>query len=402
MQIVKKLLVVWKTNGNRVLLFSQSRQVLDILERDIQEFKYLRMDGMTPISQRQDLVNEFNADISIDIFLVTTRVGGLGLNLTGADRVVIFDPDWNPSTDLQARERAWRIGQTKPVKIYRLVSANTIEEKMYSRQVYKHHLSQKILTDSEQRRIFEAETVHDLFTYGTSMSATSDLFRAAEMTYSPRPTDAAEPSAEASDIQNINGVAGLTEYHGLAPSNDPDNPGPHDKARGEQYFMNEIFSAGVESTLEHDAIIGEKRLSSNQSSAANQFAAKVAREAERKLRESIRITQEAAIGTVTWTGRSGTVGKPQERPKKSASSLLVGLRNKGKKNVDRRSLKEQMFEAFKKSGDVMTTEQIMAWSRERGIDKRAPEKAAEMKKALREMASMEKESHTWSLKKKFQ
>ena len=72
-------------------------------------------------------------DSSIFLFLLTTRVGGLGVNLTGADRVLIFDPDWNPSTDTQARERAWRIGQTKPVTIYRLVTAGTIEEKIYHR-----------------------------------------------------------------------------------------------------------------------------------------------------------------------------------------------------------------------------------------------------------------------------
>jgi len=67
------------------------------------------------------------------MFLLTTRVGGLGINLTGADRVIIFDPDWNPSTDMQARERAWRIGQLRPVTVYRLLTTGTIEEKIYHR-----------------------------------------------------------------------------------------------------------------------------------------------------------------------------------------------------------------------------------------------------------------------------
>lgn len=103
---MKKMLLHWKSQGHRVLLFSQGVQVLDILEKNIRNyegFKYNRMDGGTPISQRQRLVDEFNKDDSIDVFLLTTRVGGLGLNLTGADRVIIFDPDWNPSTDLQVR-----------------------------------------------------------------------------------------------------------------------------------------------------------------------------------------------------------------------------------------------------------------------------------------------------------
>lgn len=72
-------------------------------------------------------------DESLFVFLLTTRVGGLGINLTGADRVIIFDPDWNPSTDTQARERAWRIGQSRPVTVYRLLTTGTIEEKIYHR-----------------------------------------------------------------------------------------------------------------------------------------------------------------------------------------------------------------------------------------------------------------------------
>jgi len=99
-----QMLFHWKQQGHRVLLFSQSVHVLNILEKNLnsyEDFKYSRMDGGTPIDRRQQLVNEFNTDRSIDIFLLTTRVGGLGLNLTGANRVIIFDPDWNPSTDLQ-------------------------------------------------------------------------------------------------------------------------------------------------------------------------------------------------------------------------------------------------------------------------------------------------------------
>ena len=83
-----------------------------------------------------NVVNKYFAklqDPSIFIFLLTTRVGGIGVNLTGANRIIIYDPDWNPSTDTQARERAWRIGQTRQVTIYRLLMAGTIEEKIYHR-----------------------------------------------------------------------------------------------------------------------------------------------------------------------------------------------------------------------------------------------------------------------------
>merc|ERR1719333_445853 len=94
------------------------------------------------------MIEEFNGNQEIFAMLLTTRVGGVGLNIIGADRVLIFDPDWNPMTDVQARERTWRIGQTKEVSVYRLVSTGTIEEKVYQRQVYKHFIAQKVLVDA--------------------------------------------------------------------------------------------------------------------------------------------------------------------------------------------------------------------------------------------------------------
>ncbi len=118
---------------------------------------------------------------SPDIFvlLLTTKVGGLGVNLTGASRVVIFDPDWNPSTDTQARERAWRIGQDKQVTIYRLMTSGTIEEKIYHRQIFKQFLVNRVLKDPKQKRFFKANDLHELFAFneGTSNETeTSAIF----------------------------------------------------------------------------------------------------------------------------------------------------------------------------------------------------------------------------------
>lgn len=394
---------MWKSHGNRTLLFSQNRVVLDVIEKDVAKsnYKYLRMDGTTPVSSRQDLVNMFNNDPTINVFLMTTRVGGLGLNLTGADRVVIFDPDWNPSTDLQARERAWRIGQTKPVEIYRLVAAFTIEEKMYARQAYKHHLSQKILTNSEQRRVFETETVKELFTLGESSSSTSDLFRAAEKKYTPQPNSDHEEgevpeNREHNDIENLNGVAGLAEY---APGNNT-SPSSRDpsKGRGEQTFINQIFSAGVESTLEHDAIFGERKPGLNESkhaySAANAFAQSVAREAERKLRASIEITQKAKIGTVTWTGRNGARPTPPPRP--NAKGLLAGLKQKNGKKFN---MKESMLKLFRQNDGERSTSEVTDWCKEHEINKLDPEKAMEMKRVLKEIACRSK--HVWKLRRQY-
>ncbi|TKC47112.1 hypothetical protein EI555_010306, partial [Monodon monoceros] len=166
MIVVESLLKIWHKQGQRVLLFSQSRQMLDIFEvflRD-QKYSYLKMDGTTAIASRQPLITRYNEDTSIFVFLLTTRVGGLGVNLTGANRVIIYDPDWNPSTDVQARERAWRIGQKKQVTVYRLLTAGTIEEKIYHRQIFKQFLTNRVLKDPKQRRFFKSNDLYELFT----------------------------------------------------------------------------------------------------------------------------------------------------------------------------------------------------------------------------------------------
>ncbi|XP_053548166.1 DNA excision repair protein ERCC-6 [Bombina bombina] len=164
--VVEALLKIWHRQGHRVLLFTQSRQMLQILEVFLmtRHYTYLKMDGTTTIGSRQPLIAKFNEDPSLFVFLLTTKVGGLGVNLTGANRVIIYDPDWNPSTDTQARERAWRIGQKKQVTVYRLLTAGTIEEKIYHRQIFKQFLTNRILKDPKQRRFFKSNDLFELFT----------------------------------------------------------------------------------------------------------------------------------------------------------------------------------------------------------------------------------------------
>jgi len=137
--VLVDILRLWYANGNRCSIFCQGRQMLDIVQAVVSAAKYdfLRMDGTTSIRQRQVLVDKFNSSDGPFAFLLTTRVGGVGVNLVGADRVIIVDPDRNPATDLQARERAWRLGQKRHVAVYRRDSTGTIEEKIYQRQVFK-------------------------------------------------------------------------------------------------------------------------------------------------------------------------------------------------------------------------------------------------------------------------
>ena len=155
--------------------------MLVILQRFVESrgYTYMKMDGSTSVGARQPLIDKFNASEATFVFLLTTKVGGLGVNLTGASRVVIFDPDWNPSTDTQARERAWRIGQDKQVTIYRLMTSGTIEEKIYHRQIFKQYLVNRVLKDPKQRRFFKSNDLYELFTLneGTSdRTETSAIF----------------------------------------------------------------------------------------------------------------------------------------------------------------------------------------------------------------------------------
>lgn len=122
---------------HRALVFCQMKEMLDMVQNDVLKkmlpsVQYLRMDGSVDASRRQDIVNKFNSDPSYDVLLLTTSVGGLGLNLTGADTVIFVEHDWNPQKDLQAMDRAHRIGQKKVVNVYRLITRGTLEEKIMS------------------------------------------------------------------------------------------------------------------------------------------------------------------------------------------------------------------------------------------------------------------------------
>ena len=117
-------------------------RMLDILEEYMskKKYTYFRMDGSTQIADRRDMINEFQTNPKIFAFLLSTRAGGLGVNLTGADTVIFYDNDWNPTMDAQATDRAHRIGQTKEVSVYRLITANTIEERVVKRARQKQNV----------------------------------------------------------------------------------------------------------------------------------------------------------------------------------------------------------------------------------------------------------------------
>jgi DNA excision repair protein ERCC-6 len=258
LEVLSKILPLWHRQGHKVLVFCQWRKMLNILQRFflLKGWKFGRLDGNTNIAARQRLVDSFNSDDSYFGMLCTTRTGGVGLNLTGANRIILYgksvipdlcdsvlavflvlimfllfiDPDWNPQTDAQARERAWRFGQDREVTIYRLITAGTIEEKIYQRQIFKTALSNKILQDPRQRRLFSQRDLRDLFTLsadtGSVRSGANGLTETSKATKGigvvDKDVDVAEGSSDDNEttlrkVMQSKGLAGIFDHHSVEP-----------------------------------------------------------------------------------------------------------------------------------------------------------------------------------------
>ena len=158
--------------GHRVLIFSQLKSVLDLVEDELLGpagelggVSWLRLDGGVAPTARFDVVRKFNADPSIDVLLLTTHVGGLGLNLTSADTVVFLEHDWNPQKDLQAMDRAHRLGQKRTVNVFRLLTKGTLEEKVMSLQRFKLDVANAVVnSDNMSLAAMDTGQMLELFT----------------------------------------------------------------------------------------------------------------------------------------------------------------------------------------------------------------------------------------------
>lgn len=147
-ELLDRVLPKYQKTGHRVLMFFQMTAIMDIMEDYLRyrNINFLRLDGTTKSDDRSDLLREFNApDSPYFMFLLSTRAGGLGLNLQTADTVIIYDSDWNPHQDLQAQDRAHRIGQKNEVRILRLISSNSVEEKILERAKFKLDMDGKVI-----------------------------------------------------------------------------------------------------------------------------------------------------------------------------------------------------------------------------------------------------------------
>ena len=161
-KLLDEMLPKMKVDGDKVLIFTQFVMVLDIMDKylKIRGHKYLRLDGSTPVQERQTMIDAFNNDESYFIFILSTRAGGLGINLTSANTVILHDLDFNPYNDKQAEDRCHRLGQTRPVRIIRLISQETIEEGLYSIAQDKLKLEQDLVnSDDDPDKAGDVKTV---------------------------------------------------------------------------------------------------------------------------------------------------------------------------------------------------------------------------------------------------
>ncbi|XP_049850513.1 DNA repair and recombination protein RAD54-like isoform X2 [Schistocerca gregaria] len=170
LKFIETLLTDLRNNGrDRIVIVSNYTQTLSVLANMCasHNWGYFQLDGSTVVAKRQKLVDMFNDPLREEfIFLLSSKAGGCGLNLVGANHLVLFDPDWNPANDLQAMARVWRPGQTKKVYLYRTLCTGTIEEKIFQRQVAKLSLADSVVTgDADSVPDFNTKDLMDIFTY---------------------------------------------------------------------------------------------------------------------------------------------------------------------------------------------------------------------------------------------
>ncbi|XP_017784578.1 PREDICTED: DNA repair and recombination protein RAD54-like [Nicrophorus vespilloides] len=201
------LLVNLKTNyDDKIVLVSNYTQTLDLFEKLCMKrsFKYVRLDGTMTIKKRAKVVESFNKPESPEwIFMLSSKAGGCGLNLIGANRLVMFDPDWNPANDDQAMARVWRDGQKKPCFIYRFLATGTIEEKIFQRQAHKKALSSTVVDNNEETmRHFTASELRELFILEKTNSDTHDRLKCKRCITNIQMTNPPENADCTSDLSN--------------------------------------------------------------------------------------------------------------------------------------------------------------------------------------------------------
>lgn len=291
-KVLRKLLKWWHENGDKVLVFSHSVRLLKMLQMLFNHTSYnvSYLDGSVSLDDRSKVVNGFNSDPRQFVFLISTRAGGVGLNITSANKVVVVDPNWNPSYDLQAQDRAYRIGQLRDVEVFRLVSAGTIEEIVYARQIYKQQQANIGYTASTERRYFkgvqekkdqkgEIFGLTNLFEYQNNNIVLRDIVNKTNVAESKAGVDVVDIQMDEREDANgedkspvdaeQNGkdeTAAMSQLAALVQRGDDSDSDQNKRAAAKRDPIQAILAgAGVEYTHENSEVVGpskvEERLS---------------------------------------------------------------------------------------------------------------------------------------------
>ena len=284
-QILKKLLSFWHDNGDKVLIFSHSVRLLRILGhlfRSTTAYTVSYLDGELSYVDRQKEVDNFNTDHERFIFLISTKAGGVGLNIASANKVVVFDPHWNPSYDLQAQDRAYRIGQVRNVEVFRLVSAGTIEEIVYARQIYKQQQANIGYNASNERRYFkgvqqdperkgEIFGLQNLFSFQANQVILRDIVNKtniAEARAGVHLVDIDMSQVKQEEIGHVKKESigdeeedgGMSQLAELIKSENPEELTRQPKGPERDPLQGILASAGVEYTHENSEVIGTSKV----------------------------------------------------------------------------------------------------------------------------------------------
>ncbi|KAJ6092700.1 DNA excision repair protein ERCC-6-like 2 [Penicillium sp. IBT 16267x] len=290
-KVLRKLLKWWHSNGDKVLVFSHSVRLLKMLQMLFTHTSYnvSYLDGSMKYEDRALAVDEFNSDPKQFVFLISTKAGGVGLNITSANKVVVVDPNWNPSYDLQAQDRAYRIGQVRDVEVFRLVSAGTIEEIVYARQIYKQQQAEIGYNASSERRYFkgvqdqkdqkgEIFGMQNLFSYQFDNVVLRDIVNKTNVAESragvqvmdfhfEEDEDATGDRPVKSEDETMSQYAAMIrgdEDDRPKPRTTPNTPHKHDPVQAI------LSSAGVEYTHLNNEVIGSSRVEEKLSRQAEQ------------------------------------------------------------------------------------------------------------------------------------
>ncbi|KAF8183787.1 P-loop containing nucleoside triphosphate hydrolase protein [Mycena galopus ATCC 62051] len=246
-KVLLSLLKRWKKDDstNKVLIFTKSVKLLDMLAYQLQaaHYGFLKLDGSVKQEDRMAIIDQFHYDPAIYVFLISTMAGGTGLNLTGANKVVIFDPNWNPAHDLQAMDRAFRFGQTRDVSVIRLLGAGSVEELIYARQIYKQQQMQigynaSIQTryfagvqgdKSRQGELFGLKNIFKLHEGGLATKTAIENAYVAELDWALSSMQPQTSTKRKSDV-NVPEVEGISDLKGLGALLFDDGPSPDPNA----------------------------------------------------------------------------------------------------------------------------------------------------------------------------